>query len=85
MPGRGEDGAFGEVTSASNCLDYQARRLGIRYRRADGKPALAHTLNGTAIATGRAMIALIENHLDGDTVRIPAALRPFFGAETMGG
>jgi len=85
MPGRGEDGAFGEVTSASNCLDYQARRLGIRYRREDGKPALAHTLNGTAIATGRAMIALIENHLDGDRVRIPAALVPFYGADTMGG
>ena len=83
MPGRGADGAVGEVTSASNCLDYQARRLAIRHRGAAGKPVLAHTLNGTAIATGRAMIALVENHLDGDRIVLPPALRPFYGGDSI--
>lgn len=50
MPGRGEGGEYGEVTSTSNCTDYQARRLGIRYRTGEKGTAFVHTLNGTAVA-----------------------------------
>jgi seryl-tRNA synthetase len=86
MPGRGEAGAWGEVTSTSNCTDYQARRLKIRFRRADAKRnELVHTLNGTAVATSRAPIALLENHQRADgSVSIPAALRPYTGFDRIG-
>ncbi len=82
MPGRGE---FGEVTSTSNCTDYQARRLGIRYRTKGEKGThLAHTLNGTAIAISRALIALLENHQQPDgSVLVPEALRPWMGKERI--
>lgn len=78
MPGRGEGGSWGEVTSVSNCTDYQARRLRARFRREKGgKPEFLHTLNGTAIATSRAMIALLENYQEADGgVAIPDALKP---------
>src|SRR3989338_4489075 len=81
MPGRGDKGDYGEVTSTSNCTDYQSRRLGIRYRKAGaGKPQFVHMLNGTAIAISRALIALLENHQQKDgSVEIPKALRPFMG------
>ena len=60
MPGRGEGGEWGEVTSTSNCTDYQARRLNIRFSRKGEKGTqLVHTLNGTAIAISRALIALM--------------------------
>ncbi len=76
MPGRGQ---YGEVTSASNCTDYQARRLGIRTRPdGGGKPRVVHTLNGTAIAISRTLIALLENHQQADgSIHIPAALQPW--------
>ncbi len=82
MPGRGE---FGEVTSTSNCTDYQARRLGIRYRTKGEKGThLAHTLNGTAIAISRALIALLENHQQADgSVTVPEALRAWMGKEVL--
>ncbi|MFY9588875.1 MAG: serine--tRNA ligase [Actinomycetota bacterium] len=81
MPGQG---AYREVTSCSNCTDYQARRLQARVR-ADGGPQLVHTLNGTAVAVGRAIIALIENHQQADgTVAIPDALRPYTGFDLLG-
>ncbi len=75
MPGRG---VYGEVTSTSNCTDYQARRLDIRYYPEEGqKPRFVHTLNGTAVATSRALIAVLENHQQADgSVTIPAILRP---------
>ena len=79
MPGRG---AYGEVTSASNCTDYQARRLNIRARPRDGgrKARFVHTLNGTAIAISRTLLALLENHQQADgSVRVPAALQPYCG------
>ena len=80
MPGRGDEGDWGEVTSTSNCTDYQARRLGIRYKGADGKNRYAHTLNGTAIAVSRAIIALLENFQQADgSVRIPEKLIPYIG------
>ncbi len=87
MPGRGEGGAWGEVTSTSNCTDYQARRLNVRYKTPGEKGTrLVHTLNGTAIALSRALIALIENHQKRDgTVTIPQALRPWLGKEKIGG
>jgi len=79
MPGRGENGDWGEVTSASNCTDYQARRLGIRYRE-NGKTRYAHTLNGTAIAVPRALISLLENGQREDgSVAIPECLVPYCG------
>ncbi len=81
MPGRGEGGAYGEVTSTSNCTDYQSRRLGIRFRReGEKKPQLVHMLNGTAIAVSRALIAILENFQQADgSVTIPERLRPFMG------
>ena len=81
MPGRGEKGEWGEVTSTSNCTDYQARRLGIRYKKPGEKGThFAHTLNGTAIAISRAIIALLENHQNADgSVNIPAPLQPWMG------
>jgi seryl-tRNA synthetase len=85
MPGRGEAGDWGEVTSTSNCTDYQARRLRIRFRRANTRRnELVHTLNGTAVAVPRALIALLENHQRADgSVRIPAALRPYAGFDRI--
>ncbi len=86
MPGRGEQGGWGEVTSTSNCTDYQARRLGIRFRRVEGKRTeMVHMLNGTAVAVPRALIALLENHQQRDgSVAIPAALRPYTGFAVIG-
>ena len=79
----GQD-AFREITSTSNTTDYQARRLKIRFRAETGNQ-LVHTLNGTAIAVGRVLIALMENHQQEDvTIKIPDALVPYTGFETIG-
>lgn len=79
MPGRGESGGWGEVTSTSNCTDYQARRLNIKYRREqDKKTVFVHMLNGTAIATSRAIIAIMENYQQKDgSIIVPDALRKY--------
>ena len=72
LPGQGR---YRELTSCSNTTDFQARRLDIRYRPADGRPATLHTLNGTATAVGRTLIALLENgQQDDGTVVLPDAL-----------
>jgi seryl-tRNA synthetase len=72
LPGQGR---YRELTSASNTTDYQARRLGIRYRPGEGRPEHVHTLNGTAVAVGRTIIALLENGQREDgSVRMPAPL-----------
>jgi len=86
LPGRGDGGDWGEVTSTSNCTDFQARRLRTRFRRKGSKKnELVHTLNGTAVAVARALIALIENHQQADgSVVIPEALRPYTGFERIG-
>jgi seryl-tRNA synthetase len=86
MPGRGQEGDYGEVTSTSNCTDFQARRLRTRFRRKGGKRnELVHTLNGTAVAVTRALIALLENHQRGDgSIGIPEALRPYAGLDRVG-
>lgn len=80
MPGRGDQGEYGEVTSTSNCTDYQARRLNIRYRDAEGRIQHVHLLNGTAIAISRALVALLENFQREDgSVAIPEKLVPYTG------
>ncbi len=86
MPGRGEGGAWGEITSASNCTDYQARRLGVRFREAGGGGTrFCHMLNGTAIALSRALIAILENHQRADgSIALPSALVPYAGFERIG-
>ncbi len=84
MPGRGEGGEYGEVTSTSNCTDYQARALGIRYRDDEGTIKFVHMLNGTAIALSRAMVAVLENFQNEDgSVTIPPALVPYTGFDTI--
>jgi len=83
MPGRD---SYGEVTSVSNCTDYQARRLKVRLRSSiTGKSAgLAHTLNGTAIATGRAMLSLLETCQEADgSIRIPEPLQAVLGKDKL--
>ena len=83
MPGR-NGGEYGEVTSTSNCTDYQARRLNIKYKDDDGKNKYVHTLNGTAIAVGRAMLAILENYQNADgSVTIPEVLVPYCGFDTI--
>lgn len=79
MPGRGDNGEWGEVTSTSNCTDYQSRRLGVRFKE-DGKNRYVHMLNGTAIAVSRAIIAILENNQQADgSVRMPEALVAYTG------
>jgi seryl-tRNA synthetase len=87
MPGRGEAGEYGEVTSTSNCTDFQARRLDIRYRiKGEKGTHFVHTLNGTAIAISRAIIAILENYQQADgSIAIPEALRPWVGKDRIGG
>ncbi len=83
MPGR-NGGEYGEVTSTSNCTDYQARRLNIKYKDDDGKNKYIHTLNGTAIAVGRAMLAILENYQNADgSVTIPPVLVPYCGFDKI--
>jgi seryl-tRNA synthetase len=86
MPGRGEQGGWGEVTSTSNCTDYQARRLGARFRRTGSrKPELVHMLNGTGVAVSRALVALLENHQRADgSVAVPKALQRWAGIDRIG-
>ncbi len=75
MPGRN---AYGEVTSCSNCTDYQTRRLGVRFKNEQGKVNFCHMLNGTATAVSRMLIAVMENYQNSDgTINIPEALLPY--------
>ena len=76
-------GAYREVTSTSNCTEFQARRLNIRYRDEAGTKPVA-TLNGTLVAVPRMIVAILENHQNQDgTVNVPKALRPFLGVDTL--
>lgn len=83
MPGRNE---YGEVTSASNCTDYQSRRLAIRTKVPDKKGnAFVHTLNGTAVAISRALVAVLENYQQADgSILIPEVLRKWVGQDKIG-
>ena len=78
MPGQQ---AWREISSCSNCRDFQARRMNARFRSADGKAvAFVHTLNGSGIAVGRALIAVMENYQQADgSIRVPSVLQPFMG------
>lgn len=86
MPGRGDGGAYGEISSTSNCTDYQARRLQTRFRRKGAKKnEYVHMLNGTAVSNARAILALLENHQQADgSVVVPRALRPYVGRDRIG-
>jgi seryl-tRNA synthetase len=86
MPGRGEHGEYGEVTSTSDCTDYQARRLNIRYRPSGQKGTrFVHTLNGTAVALSRALIVVLENYQRSDgLIDVPEVLRPYVGKDVIG-
>ena len=81
MPGRGD---WGEVTSASNTTDYQSRNLNIKYRKAGGETEFAHTINGTALATPRAIIAILENYQRKDgTIEVPKALQKYLSFKVI--
>ena len=72
--------AYREISSVSNCEAFQARRMQARYKNAQGKNELVHTLNGSGLAVGRAMVAVLENHQQADgSVYVPVALRPYLG------
>ncbi|NNG01462.1 MAG: serine--tRNA ligase [Desulfobacteraceae bacterium] len=90
MPGRpgekkGETGNWGEITSTSNCTDYQARRLNIKYRpKKGGKAEFVHMLNGTAVAISRALIAILENYQKADgSVIVPKVLQDLVGMDVI--
>jgi seryl-tRNA synthetase len=77
LPGQS---AYREISSCSNCEAFQARRMQARFRNAQGKTELVHTLNGSGLAVGRAMVAVIENHQRADgSIEVPAVLRPYLG------
>jgi seryl-tRNA synthetase len=82
LPGQG---AYREISSCSNCTDFQARRMKSRVRSQDtGKPELVHTLNGSGLAVGRTLIAVLENYQQQDgSIRIPEALQPYMGGQEM--
>lgn len=86
MPGRGDAGEYGEVTSTSDCTDYQARRLNIRYKPQGQKGTkFVHTLNGTAVAVSRALLAVLENYQRADgKVDVPEVLRLWMGKDVIG-
>ncbi len=84
LPGQG---AYREISSCSNCGDFQARRMQARWRNPEtGKPELVHTLNGSGLAVGRTLIAVMENYQQPDgSIRVPEALRPYMdGLERIG-
>jgi seryl-tRNA synthetase len=78
LPGQN---TYREISSCSNCVDFQARRANIRFRpRGGGKPEFVHTLNGSGLPTGRSMVAVIENYQQEDgSIVIPNVLRPYMG------
>jgi seryl-tRNA synthetase len=76
--------AYREISSCSNCESFQARRMQARFRPASGKPELLHTLNGSGLAVGRTLVAMLENHQRSDgTIVIPVALQPYVHGETL--
>lgn len=84
MPGKGTNGEYGEITSTSNCTDFQSRRLNIKYKDKDGTKEYVHTLNGTAIALSRLMLAILENYQQSDgSVVIPKILQEYTGIKVL--
>tara|TARA_B100000029_G_C16979996_1_gene743244 strand:+ start:83 stop:538 length:456 start_codon:yes stop_codon:yes gene_type:complete len=82
LPGQGQ---YREISSCSNFLDFQARRMQARWRNPDtGKPELLHTLNGSALAVGRTLIAILENYQQADgSVQVPQIMQPYMGGLTV--
>ena len=81
---KGKQGDYGEVTSTSNCTDYQARRLNIKYRKEDGTTEFVHTLNGTAIVLSRFPLAIVENYQQKDGgVLVPKVLQKYTGFKKL--
>ena len=77
-------GAYKEISSCSNCGDFQARRANIKYVDKDGRKHFAHTLNGSGLAVGRTMAAVIENYQNADgTITVPEVLRPYMGCDVI--
>ncbi len=84
MPGQGEDGEFKEISSCSNFTDFQARRAGIRFKPREGKSRLVHTLNGSGVAIGRTVAAILENYQREDgSVAVPPVLAPYMDGITV--
>lgn len=80
----GKQGSYGEITSASNCTDYQSRRLNIKYRKKDGGAEFVHTLNGTAVVLSRFPLAIVENYQQKDgSVLVPKVLRKYTGFKKL--
>src|SRR5205085_12537436 len=79
--------AYREISSVSNCESFQARRLQARFKTAQGKNELVHTLNGSGLAVGRTLVAVLENYQNADgSVTVPKVLRPYLGGvERLGG
>lgn len=81
LPGQNQ---FREISSCSNCEDFQARRMQARFRNAQGKPELVHTLNGSGVAIGRCLIAVVENYQDEDgSIRVPEVLKPYLKIDRL--
>jgi seryl-tRNA synthetase len=81
LPGQS---AYREISSCSNCEAFQARRMQARFRNAQGKPELVHTLNGSGLAVGRTLVAVLENYQNADgTITVPGALQPYMGGTTQ--
>ena len=81
LPGQDQ---FREISSCSNCEDFQARRMQARFRNANGKPELVHTLNGSGVAIGRCLIAVVENYQDADgSIRVPEVLQPYLKTDRL--
>ena len=79
LPGQDQ---YREISSCSNCTDFQARRANIRFKRGK-KPEFVHTLNGSGLAVGRTLIAILENYQEADgTVRVPEVLQPYMGGQS---
>ena len=75
---------YREISSVSNCEAFQARRLQARFKNAQGKNELVHTLNGSGLAVGRALVAVLENYQNADgSVRVPNVLQPYMGGQTV--
>ncbi|HJV70618.1 serine--tRNA ligase [Ideonella sp.] len=76
-------GTYREISSCSNCEAFQARRMGTRFKNAQGKPELVHTLNGSGLAVGRTLVAVLENYQNADgSITVPAVLRSYLGGQT---
>ncbi|MCK5106654.1 MAG: serine--tRNA ligase, partial [Elusimicrobiales bacterium] len=81
MPGENQ---FREISSCSNCADFQARRMNSRFRRKDKKNEYLHTLNGSGLAVGRTFAAILENYQNEDgSITVPEALRHYMGVDTI--